>query len=164
MRRIDELFDYEKLRRYTLMFGSNPSDVDDHINDLYLKLHDKEKLNHSYVYLTLKSIVMNSHRNKKHYLPLDNIQIKDEAKDHEAYNNLHEDISKVVKSLNWFDRNLFTLYISSGLSIRKLSKATGIGTTTIYTTLKKVKNEVRNQVGKEYKDYKEAKENHFIEV
>ena len=57
-------------------------------------------------------------------------------------NNLHE-----------YDKLLFEIYFSSGKSIRKLAKDTGISTTSIYTTLKNVKQYLKDEVESEYKEF-----------
>ena len=57
-----------------------------------------------------------------------------------------QDIQPIYDSLNtfdWYDRDLFMLYSNSGMSIRKLSRETKIGFMSIYNTIRKCKQKLK---------------------
>ena len=57
-----------------------------------------------------------------------------------------------MNDLHEYDKLLFEIYFSSGKSIRRLAKDTGISTTSIYTTLKNVKQYLKDEVESQYKE------------
>ena len=71
----------------------------------------------------------------------------------DALNKIFDKVDTVVKDLHWYDELLFKLYRDSGKSMRTLSKETGISTSSIFTTLKKCKDAIREEVSEDYQDY-----------
>jgi len=94
------------------------------------------------------------------YLRSENFDVKnfeyfDDISWHQERENKLEFINEKLKDLHEYDKLLFQIYFSSGKSIRKLSKESGISVTSIYTTLKNVKNYLKNEVEDEYKELSE---------
>jgi len=71
----------------------------------------------------------------------------------DALNKIFDKVDTVVKDLHWYDELLFKLYRDTGKSMRTLSKETGISTSSIFTTLKKCKDAIREEVSEDYQDY-----------
>tara|TARA_R110002020_G_scaffold115102_7_gene264752 strand:- start:798 stop:1319 length:522 start_codon:yes stop_codon:yes gene_type:complete len=55
-------------------------------------------------------------------------------------------VNNVMNDLHFYDATLFKVYYDSGHSIRSLSKATGISTTSIFNTLKNVRNYIKDEI------------------
>ena len=71
----------------------------------------------------------------------------------DALNKIFDKVDTVIKDLHWYDELLFKLYRDTGKSMRTLSKETGISTSSIFTTLKKCKDAIREEVSEDYQDY-----------
>jgi len=71
----------------------------------------------------------------------------------DALNKIFDKVDTVVKDLHWYDELLYKLYRDTGKSMRTLSKETGISTSSIFTTLKKCKDAIREEVSEDYQDY-----------
>jgi len=91
------------------------------------------------------------------YLRSENVEINnfeyfDDISWHQERENKLEFINSKLKDLHEYDKILFQIYFSSGKSIRKLSKESGISVTSIYTTLKNVKNYLKDEVENQYEE------------
>ena len=56
-------------------------------------------------------------------------------------------IQKKLKELHWFDSNIFRIYhqMVKGFSLNKMAKETGINRNTLYTSIKKAKEFIKNE-------------------
>jgi predicted DNA-binding protein YlxM (UPF0122 family) len=54
----------------------------------------------------------------------------------------------------WVDRQIFRLYNDTGLSMQKLSDDSGIAKTSIYLSVKRVKDRLRELLEEDYQDFK----------
>ena len=59
---------------------------------------------------------------------------------------LNKKIDDCLESMNQYDKDLFKLYYEAGLSIRKLSKETGISFKSIQYTIEKVKKHIKDLI------------------
>jgi DNA-directed RNA polymerase specialized sigma24 family protein len=142
--------------------------ADDIIQETYLKLFkyssptkvffEDGRINKSYVYLTIRSICyeLNNFKNKVQKTPFDDYKV--DIIDEEniklfAYNRLLDKIDLEVASWRWYDKQLFTLYKNSPMSLRTISKETGISWVSIYHTIKDCKAIIKEKFSEDYEDY-----------
>ncbi len=119
------------------------------------------KVNRSYVYMMLRTLHGDFDRYKKvlikKKLPIDECRslTNDESTldEQEAYENIKQKINE--ETLNWhpFDKLTFDIYTEKKLSIRKIAEKSNIHYMTIFTTLKRCKQKLRENVGESYEDY-----------
>tara|TARA_R110000868_G_scaffold120421_2_gene319533 strand:- start:2393 stop:2908 length:516 start_codon:yes stop_codon:yes gene_type:complete len=150
-------------------FGENYY-AEDVVQEAYIKVNGKE-INDSYFYLTLRSITMDLHRKKVDTVEIsflnglfdvddtEEIKFFDDPINHKKYfyhffkkDNDDDDIDKkvemykeILSTFEWYDRDLFMLYANSGMSMRKIARETNISFTSIYNTIKKCKEKLKNQ-------------------
>ena len=91
------------------------------------------------------------------YLRTENYEVKnfeyfDDIDWHKEKENKLQFLNDKLSNLHEYDKLLFQLYYSTGKSIRKLSKESGISVTSIYNTLRNVKNYLKDEVESEYKE------------
>ena len=84
------------------------------------------------------------------------LQLVDETdlEEHEAYNKICLLVDEVAEDWTWYDRKLFKIYSETGLSVRKIAAETNISWVSIYNTIKKCKNQVKDKLTEDYLDYK----------
>ena len=144
--------------------------AEDIVQDMYLRLHryssadkvldEDGKVNKFYVYCTLRNIFhdYNNEKTKRGQtrigegfdLPHEETN-RDEV---EAYNRLIDTMNEALMELYWFDKDMLMLYVESGLSMRQLSKETNISFKCIFNTLKVGRQQVREQIGEDYEDFR----------
>lgn len=131
--------------------------AEDLVQEAYIKVHGKE-INEAYFYFTLHTMAMDLHRKKVIKVPIssnDESHINYEVE--EAYNfsqiksrydkidtekilvQLHE----LMNEWHWYDRMLFIVWIESGKSIRQFSMDVNIGFMSVYQTIRKCKNLIK---------------------
>ena len=147
------------VKSYGIIFDS-----EDVVQDMYLKVYnygnlenlknqDDKKLN-GYVYrvlLTLIATHFNRETTEKQKVCLPS-EIK-ESEEMLAYEKFEKKIDDVLNTLHWYDKMLFNIYRYKRVSMRKLSKDTGISLTSIFMTIKKVKSKLKEELSDDYKDY-----------
>ena len=142
----------------------------DIVQEMYLRIHtkqynvynDKGEINKFYIYLTLRSIFGAYFRQKQKVIKVNIEQYKhliddtniDEQK---AFYKLSKRVEKETKKWHWFDKRLFDIYMNEGKSIRKIAQGTTISSTSIFNTLKACKSKIRDNLQKDYEDYKKSK-------
>ena len=85
---------------------------------------------------------MDLHRKKVDTFDIDDIDIKDEPYQEPQ---CVEKYKEVLSTFDWYDRNLFLLYANSVMSMRKIARETHISFMSIYNTIKKCKEKLKNQ-------------------
>jgi len=149
----------------------NKVDAQDLVQDLYVIIleYDKNKMqkiieNGHLIFWSARVLMnqyvrSNSAFKTKYYTKLrtenfdvKNFQYFDGIEELIEFENKLKFIKDKMNGLHEYDKLLFEIYFSSGKSIRKLAKDTGISTTSIYTTLKNVKNYLKDEVKSEYKE------------
>ena len=140
---------------------------EDVVQDMYIKVYNnKNILNHKgeinkyYVYLALKSVLLDyfRKRSKQNNVNIDDhsyIQETNGIEREEAYHKLTLKIDEQVNNWHWYDKDLFELYRRSGLSIRKIADETTISWVSIFHTLKDCKGKIREELAEDYKKFKE---------
>jgi DNA-directed RNA polymerase specialized sigma24 family protein len=141
--------------------------AEDLVQEMYIRFINKNKekavivngqVNRYYVYLTLRSLFVDFHRQKSRIIKvgLDNIltleQI-DELEEHEGFSRLLKKVDSEVKTWEWYDQMLFNLYKDSDKSMREISNGTNISLRSIFCTLKNCKERIKDNVHEDYLDY-----------
>jgi RNA polymerase sigma factor (sigma-70 family) len=171
--------------RIAYSFLGNKEDAEDIVQSVYLRLHkynvQKEKImykntiNRFFMYNTIKNECLQFIRNQNNDLNIDDIKIDltEETNERElAYNRIVEKIDKEIETWDYFDKNLFEVYMYSGLSYRAMSGGTekvprlisrnkfilanvgnGIGVSSMSTTIKKCKLKLIEKFGEDFEDY-----------
>ena len=150
----------------------NKVDAKDLVQDLYVIIleYDRDRIkkiveNGHLVFWSARVLMnqyvrTNSAFKTKYYTKLrtENFEVKnfkyfDEIDEHLEFENKLQFVKNKMNDLHEYDKLLFEIYFSSGKSIRRLAKDTGISTTSIYTTLKNVKKYLRDEVESNYKEF-----------
>jgi len=120
------------------------------------------KVSRGYMFFTLKSLTMQFFNKKKKIkkLDLDNEEVymqipyTDDMEEQEAFHKICTLVDELSKDWHWYDRKLWRLYSQTDMSIRKLAADTHISWVSIFNTIKNVKNEIRDNLGESWDDYK----------
>jgi len=138
---------YNNLKRYAASFTPDPNDL---IHHTFIKMHDA-----GFVYINdqmtdhyfKRSMKTNATRGdfKKQY-KIDHEQVENVPEEHDIDRRICiEKVDVVLRHLDYFDRSIFELYLR-GENMTKLSKESGIPISTIYHTLSKVRQTIKNNV------------------
>ena len=120
-----------------------------------------------YLFFTLRSIVLNDIKLKKNniyktYTDGNHSEIDfDEVIPYEngdPYREAIEDLERrmyevVGEELHWFDALLFEKYLKGGKTFKQLAEESGLGTQTIYRTMKKAKIAIAEELKEEYENF-----------
>jgi len=120
------------------------------------------KVNKAYIWIVLRSMFLQyvNAKNKVHKVSIDDEQVFlqipniDEMDEEINYHNFTQKIDKHIESWRWYDRSLFKIYRDTPMSIRKIANKTNISWVSIFHTLKKCKEELKEIFKDEYKEYK----------
>ena len=144
--------------------------ADDIVQEMYLVLHkyaseekiiEKGVVSRGYCYFTLRSIFLQYCNAKKKIkkVEIDDeeiyTQIADDSQmdDQIGYNDITTKIDNHIEGWRWYDKTLFRLYRDTDMSIRKIAEETNISWVSIFNTLKKCKEELREIFKEDYEDY-----------
>lgn len=143
--------------------------AEDIVQESYLRLHKYCKpenviqdgqVNKAFMYFVLRNLfLLNVKAEKKNAMvSLENLSLlKDEPTNftkEESFNRMLSKINEEVDSWHWYDKQLFTIYKDTDLSIRDIAKETTISSSSIFNTLKNCKSKVRTKFKEDYEDYK----------
>jgi hypothetical protein len=145
---------------------NNKDKANELVQDLYLRLLElkdikkiiyKNDINLFYLYKMLRSIFLNGTKKSITMLPIDEelCNMSHSEYDYEADDKFESMLVLTNQALDqhihWFDAKLLRVYIEDDHSIQSLHNATGISNSTIWTSMKKtkqyVKDYVKNKVG-----------------
>jgi DNA-directed RNA polymerase specialized sigma24 family protein len=141
-------------------FTNDKDKASELVQNLYLKLMELkniEKIQYNndvnlfYLYKMLKSIHINGVKKQSNYLPIDDEIINIQADEYSyivdnEFERAVELVNEALDKAHWFDAKLLRIYIEEDHSIQSLHNATGISNSTIWTSMKKTKQYVRNYV------------------
>ncbi len=146
-------------------FGVSSDTCEDVVQDMYLrlnKLSSYEKLfkngvlSKSYVWITLRNLQFQQYNIDKLTISLNNYDIQldenctlDEVT---ARSNFNVKINKEVTKWNLYDQLLFSIYMNDSISMRDISKGSGITLRSIQRTLENCYRRLRQNVGEDYQD------------
>lgn len=153
-------------------------DAEDFVQDMYIRLSrypdlyekvidDKGNVRKGYLFFTLRSIVLNDIKLKKNniyktYTDGNHSEIDfDEVIPYEngdPYREALEELERrmyevVGEELHWFDALLFEKYLKGGKTFKQLAEESGLGTQTIYRTMKKAKIAIAEELKEEYENF-----------
>jgi DNA-directed RNA polymerase specialized sigma24 family protein len=143
--------------------------AEDIVQESYLRLHKYCKpeniihdgqINKGFMYFVLRNLYLLHIKSEKKnaMVSLNELAVlKDEPNNltkEEAYTRLLSKIHEEVDSWHWYDKQLFTIYKDTDLSIRDIAKETTISSSSIFNTLKNCKSKVRTKFKEDYEDYK----------
>lgn len=151
--------------RIAIYCGAQKGEVDDIVQDMYLKLCEKQeqegdlcsityegKINMVYMFSMINNALVSLRRKKTEQTLVVNLHDKQEERSNTNENEFHyllESIYGTLQEMHWYDRELFLFYIRSGKSIRQLAEKTGISRTSINNTLQNVKQIIRDKHGEQ---------------
>ncbi len=146
-------------------FGVSSDTCEDVVQDMYLrlnKLSSYEKLfkngvlSKSYVWITLRNLQFQQYNIDKLTISLNNYDVQldenctlDEVT---ARSNFNVKINKEVTKWNMYDQLLFSIYMNDSVSMRDISKGSGITLRSIQRTLENCYRRLRQNVGEDYQD------------
>jgi len=155
--------------KMTYSFGAGDF-AEDIVQEMYIRLNkyvdDPQRIlyngepNKLFVWVTLRNLV------RKWQRGTDLIIYVDSYHDHNEYSEtidrddddlFEEFIDKVwscAEEMYWFDYKMFELYHTTEMSMRDIEKETTISLRTIFTTLNKAKEYVRENLYEEYQAYR----------
>lgn len=148
----------------------NPSKASDLLQEAYLKLYRRfeeqgkgyilinDKTDYGYMYLTLQSINTDYYRSNYHHQELnEELLTTDEEEDEidikQKWEDLTDKMKEVVESWDYFNRELFKLYITSGKSMRTLEDELNIKYYTIFHCIRECKEYLKEELGEDYNKY-----------
>lgn len=151
-------------------FGCTEDDANELVQEMYVRItkyvkdgerimyNDKE-VNTFYVYITLRNLFLSKFHTHKYqnYGVLDDLRFEDGREEIERKTALEKIISSVeqeVKDWYWYDKKMWEIHFYDQMSMRKISSHTSISLSSIFTTLKKCKNRVKEIFYEDVEDYK----------
>lgn len=151
---------HETWIRVVKSFGCNGSLCEDIVQEAYIKIHTllnkglcinyDEDINYFYMYKCLKSLFLDLCR-KEAKIQKVNVDYLEKFVQPEQQTK-HKDITGKMRELNtlldkmfWYDKKVFDL-ISSGMSIKELSRQSGISYYSLYNTYKNTKMLIRKNI------------------
>lgn len=163
-----------------LNMGIPHSDIEDVVQEMYIRLNkyitDKSKIyykdtgeiNRFYVWVTLRNMWISIEQaNKRNVLSYNydidnadtyyNESLVDEAYDKEYKEALDAVIRKVDEEVDtwdyWYDQKLWNVIFKNDISMRQLSRDTTISLTSIFNSMKKYKEKVRDAIDEDWQDF-----------
>lgn len=129
--------------------------AEDIVQEAYIKILEMNKeINEAYFYYTLRSFTMNLHSKK-----VVKIEI---TKEIEYLISKYESDDLIIESTkpyfdyiatwDYYDQMLFSVYLKKGISMRKMSRESGISFTSIYNTIRNCKNKLQQWAKEHQKD------------
>lgn len=125
---------------------------DDLVQDFYLLIInvDENKVivnnepNRAYIWVVLRNM---AYQEKVFtYCDLPHDLQADEQEYNEEQDKLIERTEQAINDLNEYDRRLLEIYVNENISGSKLAKATGINKYSIYRTIRKCKQKIKDEV------------------
>jgi len=146
--------------------------------DLYNKKYGDE-INKGYFYTVIRNLSLDFIKKKSvnYHIDIDQIQLEeiDNCDKEECFDNLFKLINKEVETWSYYDRTLFEVYMYSGLSFRDMAygstkqprlisntkalslqsvvEGNGISVSSMFNTIKKCKNKLKEKFGEDFEDY-----------
>jgi len=144
--------------------------AEDIVQEFYLLLHKyqvteeqmftKGKLNRGYCFIIIRNIYFQIYNVKKRIIKCEiNEEIYNMVDDYDLekeleWNNFRTKAELEVNNWDWYDKKLFSIYRDSNISIRGLAKETGISFVSIFHSLKKHKEKLKELLKEDYDNLK----------
>lgn len=142
----------QRLFRFAMKFVFNESDAEEIVQDTFMAVYvhidriDYKQKFYSYIFAIAKNFAISCLRSKKQSISLENIEIAIEDEmmyEHLSQKDQHDDIAKVLSSLDEKYRSILTMYYFEDLSYEEMSQKTHIPLNTVRTRLRRAKDEVK---------------------
>ena len=156
--------------------GCNPAYCEDVVQDAYLKIYKhieegrditygEDDINDFYVYMTLRSIYIDACRKKGlEFRDIADPEVMEyhigrmrqeyaDVEQQQAFDRLINNIHSEINTWDFYNRNIFIAYFTSGLSFDKLSADTGIGRSSLYNSIRKHREVIRDVFSEDVEDY-----------
>lgn len=152
--------------------------AEDLVQEMYLKMHKYNleakvfrdgSISLPYVWFVLRSVYGDFYKSKKQVDKFsigEGFELEYENTDEDSFNALENLLDKIQNEKDrwdWYDVMLFDIYMKNkgtshnrsgeGISMRKLSKETGISLISIFQTIKNCKQRLVDNVGEDYEDF-----------
>ena len=148
---------------------------EDLVQEMYIRLHryidDPERImyndepNKLFIWVTLRNLVRKFQTRNDLHVYVDEYHEHPEFSEEvdrepdELFERFIDRVWETSKEMYWFDHKMFHLYHTTDMSMRDIHKETTISLRTIFTTLNKARDYVRENLYEEYQEYlKEIKE------
>jgi len=145
--------------------------AEDFVQEMYLtlqkyaseeKIIQKGVVSRGYIFFTLRSLYFQYYNAKKKIKKVriddennyEQIPYDSEMDDEVGYSEFCSLIDNHIENWGWYDKTLFKLYRDTNMSIRKISSETSISWVSIFKTLKKSKDELKDLFKEDYEDFK----------
>ena len=118
--------------------------AEDVVQEAYIKVFGKE-INEAYFYYTLRSLTMDLHSKKvvKVEITRDIEYLLQEDDSNELAEELARPYFDFIDTWHWYDKMLFMLWVNNKISMRKIARETKINFTSVYNTIKKCKQRLK---------------------
>lgn len=130
--------------------------AEDVVQEMYLKLlelknpekimYNQTELNGFYIYIIIKNLVYDLKKAQTKYTMVSVDEVinlcDDSPEDEHEFMLKIETLNNETEKWYWYDKMLFNIYHSTGMSIRKLSQETNISASSIFNTLKVCKEKI----------------------
>jgi len=144
--------------------------AEDIVQEMYIRLNkyvdDPERIlyngepNKLFVWVTLRNLVRKWQRGTDLVMYVDSYHEHNDYSesidrdDDELFEDFIDRVWDCAKEMYWFDYKMFELYHTTDMSMRDIEKETTISLRTIFTTLNKAKEYVRENLYEEYQEYR----------
>lgn len=129
--------------------------AEDIVQEAYIKILEINKdINEAYFYYTIRSLTMNLHSKKIIKVEFTK-EIEYLISEYEAEDLIIESTKPYfdyIATWDYYDQMLFSVYLKKGISMRKMSRESGISFTSIYNSIKNCKNKLRQWAKENHKD------------
>ncbi len=143
--------------------------AEDIVQEMYIRLNkyveDPERImykgepNKLFVWVTLRNMVRNF-QNKKSMVIYSGDMVEYDREEQpfdyeeaEGFERLIEKMWESTSDLHWYDKKMFEIYHTTDMSMRDIEKETKISLYSIFDTLKKTKEYVKETNKEDYEDY-----------
>ena len=118
----------------------------DVVQEAYIKVLKMNKdINYAYFYYTLRSLTMDLHSKKVTKVEITR-DIEYSLREDES-NDIAEELAQpyleFIDTWHWYDKMLFMLWVNNKISMRKIARETKINFTSVYNTIKKCKQRLK---------------------
>lgn len=113
----------------------------------------------AYIWFALRSTYIDSIRAKKKYtkVNIDDLLTLENTNNEElfeALDKIDSKITEIIDSFHWYDKMLFNLYTNTDKSMRQISTDTGISLSSIFTTISKCTERLKDELNEDFYDYR----------
>jgi DNA-directed RNA polymerase specialized sigma24 family protein len=118
--------------------------AEDVVQEAYIRVYGKD-INEAYFYYTLRSLTMDLHSKKVIKVEItkeiEYSLLEDES--NEIAEQMAQPFIEFIDTWHWYDKMLFMTWVNNKISMRKLSRETGIAFMSVYYTIKKCKQRLK---------------------